>query len=86
MMMTADSLDLSAVTPAVEVNQRSSRGHAHSTPNDDAPESKDKLLKGDKSKPSKQPQTKSTIKQQLLQVRSMYCVLNKPIFIHWLII
>ena len=85
MMMTADSLDLSAVTPAVEVNQRSSRGHAHSTPND-APESKDQLLKGDKSKPSKQPQTKSTTKQQLLQVRSMYCVLNKPIFILWLIV
>ena len=81
MMMTADSLDLSAVTPAVEVNQRSSRGHAHSTPNDDAPESKDKLLKGDKSKPST-----STTKQKLLQVRSMYCVLNKRIFILWLIV
>ena len=85
MMMTADSLDLSAVTPAAEVNQRSSKGHAHSTPNDEAPESKDKLLKGDKSKPSKQPQAKSTTKQQL-QVRSIYCVLNKPIFILWLIV
>ena len=85
MMLTADSLDLSAVTPAVEVNQRSSRGHAHSTPNDDAPESEDKMLKGDKSKPSTQPQPKSPTKQQP-QVHSMYCVLNKRIFILWLIV
>ena len=83
--MTADSLDLSAVTPAAEVNQRSSKGHAHSTPNDDQSESKDKLLKGNKSKQSKQPQAKSTTKQQP-QVHSIYCVLNKQIFIIWLIV
>lgn len=67
MMMTADSLDLSAVTPAAEVNQRSPKGHAHSTPNDDQPEVKNKTQqqRGDKSKSLKQKPEKPTVKQHL---------------------